>query len=237
MGGLRIFGPNGRDEAYTPGGDPSDKKRAPGGGGNRSKGGGETTLGRGVGNFGVKAGSEGEEWEQEEGEERRAPLRVGEVLSDRKMALEAIEVREFFGAWNFFGKQAKLENGLEVRKVRVEKAKARVVVEEEKVAGKEKRTGGGYGADCCAQGGGSAEGKEEAGGGAKVPRVEELNSYVESASEVGVSVEEGKRRKACSLWASSLLETSTWKGSSRCYAICRSKTGISAREVWGRVVK
>ena len=92
-GGLRIFGPNGCDQSHTPGGDPSHRKRAPGCGGKRGKGGGETTSGGGVHNLGVRAGMEGgvgsgKECERMEENGGRPCL----VLSDRDKALKSVEV-------------------------------------------------------------------------------------------------------------------------------------------------
>ena len=92
MSGVRIVGPNGRDQTYTPGGDPTFRKGA----GVKGGGKGGVVPGAGVGGLGPRVRFEEESGTgnglREEGGESREPLPVEEVRSERDQALMAIQV-------------------------------------------------------------------------------------------------------------------------------------------------
>ena len=99
MGGYRVIGPNGRDQSYVPGGNPTQRKGPQPGGKGRNKVGGDTGAGVGVGfgtGGGVVGGGGG-------GDNRSAfswlgggggvgnPLPPGMVLSERDQAQFCLE--------------------------------------------------------------------------------------------------------------------------------------------------
>ena len=97
MGGIRVYGSNGRDQTYVSGSDPTHRKKPQGGNGNKNKA--VRVPGGGIGTFGVNAWLDGGGGRvRGGGEGNRTPLPVGEVMSDRDKALEAmVLLKELLG--------------------------------------------------------------------------------------------------------------------------------------------
>ena len=95
MGSLRIVGPTGRDQTYTPGGDPTQRRGPQKGGANKNKVGGVSGsgVGGGVGSLGVNSWLEGGGG-RFGGGGVGSPLPSGVLVSKGDQALHAVIVFE-----------------------------------------------------------------------------------------------------------------------------------------------
>ena len=218
MGGARIVGLTALDQAYTPGGDPTQRREPQKGGANKNKvcgalGGG---VGSGVGNSWLEGGG----WVHG-GTEERSPLPPGLVVSDCDQALQAVIFLKRYIPQNLFNsfdellrdhipqvppahtpterqraehfarltaEQEKLTKRLQEEKERIERARAKLQ-EEEELEGVTRQVETHKAEDF-------RRARE-----ARVPRVEEvgpdmdIEGGTDAGEEVGVKIEAGKKRK------------------------------------------